>query len=306
MSRKKSRPNDLQVSITNGGNDNDNDFNRTGNAIGNDGSSSGDSDDSGIGPDGFPVADAGNDYPSGSGTGSRAKRNKSNARRDFGSTADTGRTGTGNSSGSNSGPDSGSESAAGTKAGTSIPNETAPRKVAYNALGNQPSKPASLKNQAVAIEFYKELWSLGFHGLSVFFRDHEWKLPDDDAEELAERTQRLMAAGGVKRLQAAEKIIAKYQPIISLLIAVFAIVIPRLAHTKELRRNAINSKKEEKAGTTGTATATPASSGDNGIPRGTGTGPGPIDGNRRDNGGYRPIRREDWGEIYPNDDRQPS
>lgn len=306
MPRKK-RPNDIPVSISDATRDSDNDsFNRdTRDASGTDNSRYSDYSDSGIGADGFPIGDASDDNAPTGRTRQRSQRTVAGSRRDFGSTSD--RTGTGSSGGSGARSNSGTNSTSGTKEGTAIPSEATPRKVAFNALGNQQQKPASLKNQAIAVEFYKEMWQLGFHGLSVFFRDHEWKLPDDDAEELAERTQRLMAAGGVKRLQSAEKMIAKYQPIISLLIAVFAIVIPRLAHTKEMRKNAVNLKtKEAAAGASGAASPASVNRTDNNVPNGTGERSGTVDGAGHNNSPYRPIRREDWLEVYPNDDRLPS
>jgi hypothetical protein len=174
-----------------------------------------------------------------------------------------------------------------------------PRQVPYNELGQKPLK-GSAKNSALTLEFFAEGWGLLFHGASFFTRDSEWRIPQEDADELAARTQKWVQSLDVKRIASLEKKIAKWQPALSLGMALTAVIGPRIAHTRQVRR-AVSSQTKTGSTATGAGSAsTPATT----IPvaeqatgaRTNGNGSGPIELRGR------PVRREDWQEVFGNDE----
>lgn len=183
---------------------------------------------------------------------------------------------------------------------SSIP-DVPPREVSYDKLGGSPSDKKSAKNQELTLKFFAETWGLVFHAAAVFTKDVEWKLPESDAEELAERTERWLGSLDAKRLAAARKKIAKIQPALSLGIALSAVIIPRVAHTRSLKRAVSPSPKQEQQNGTGKsrteATSTAANS--NNVDEQTGKRP-TENAVRSVEFLGRSIRRED-GSIFPED-----
>jgi hypothetical protein len=82
-----------------------------------------------------------------------------------------------------------------------------------------------------------------FSGAALALRDPEWKIEEDDAAELGKRTVKLLKTLDAKSADKLEKRIAKYAPSLSLLMALGAIVAPRVANTRS-KRNAVNLRKE--------------------------------------------------------------
>src|ERR1041384_1590852 len=112
-----------------------------------------------------------------------------------------------------------------------------PREVNFRSLRSGKSTPADI---ALTAEFIAEGWGILFQGASLFTRDPEWKLEQDDAAELSARTVRLLKSLDQKSADKLEKKIAKYAPSLSLAMALVAVVGPRVAHTRQRRRDAFN------------------------------------------------------------------
>lgn len=200
--------------------------------------------------------------------------------------------------------DSGSNTGTGkTETRESSAGSSIPRDVKFGALGGHTSAKQTSKNAEITTEFLSESWGLLFHGLAIVFRDAEWKLPEDDAQELAERTQRWMAAGGMRRLQTIEKLIAKYQPTFSVLIAFLAVIIPRVVHTSQMRK-----QKRAEHSPTSRQGAGAGGIGSSSVDTSTEGNPGPVGqappvrtageawpGSNQAT--VRPLRRQDWSDF---------
>lgn len=205
--------------------------------------------------------------------------------------------------------DTGTETAEAREVGDS---ETVPREISFSSLGTPKGgkqSAASARQKELTRTFISEGFAFAFVGAAKLFNDDDWKLPQDDADELAERFQHWMQSGGSKRVAAFEKFVAKHQPLASLLIALATVVGPRFANTRRKRRNAL-ATKTTKAGTGADAGATaanvpPVSGGGNAMASET-HGPDASNdaasGNGRGNASHRSIRREDLREIFGNDD----
>jgi hypothetical protein len=170
-----------------------------------------------------------------------------------------------------------------------------------------------------------------FQGIGYAVRDPEWNLEKDgDAAELGERTLAWFESIDKRKSAAWEKRIATWQPLLALLMALIAIVGPRILHTRGLR--AVNLQKKEGGNGNGNANANANGTGGNPSPSpvqgGSGSVPGtatrgatdiagigrvvetkPTNGaggmvGQRLPGGIieRPFRREDWGEQFGVDD----
>lgn len=158
-------------------------------------------------------------------------------------------TGSAGAGGSDSGTNSRTEKSGTAEEGAPSDSSASPREVAYQSLGRN-SGPTK-KESAITLQFVKEGWSIAFSALASALKDPEWNLPDDDASELAERTRAWVSTLDAKRYATLEKRLAKWAPLLSLLMAIVAIVGPRIHHTRTLRR-AINLPKKGNATETAT------------------------------------------------------
>lgn len=180
----------------------------------------------------------------------------------------------------------------------SIP-DSPPREISYDKLGSSPSDKKSAKNQALTLKFFAETWGLVFTAAAVFTRDTEWKLEDDDAQELAERTESWLGSLDAKRLAAARKRIAKIQPALSLCMALGAITIPRISHTRSMKRAGNLQPKQNGTNpsqTNGTRQAAPVTANPHSMAGEVGERPAANAGGPIEFRG-RPIRREDWQDV---------
>lgn len=183
-----------------------------------------------------------------------------------------------------------------------------PREVALDTLG-KPKKEKYTPNTNLSSEFIAEGFGLLFSAAALVLQDDEWKLPEDDAKELAERTKR-WARQGSKSIAAFEKRLAKWEPLIMLIFGLFAVVLPRVIHTRDKRRalripqkagtNAANNGNGN--GRTASASAQESASRDavgssEGRGRDSGENSEPV------NARELPFRRQDWREIPGLDER---
>jgi hypothetical protein len=126
--------------------------------------------------------------------------------------------------------------------------------------------------------------------------DDEWKLPEEDAKELAERTKRWIRHGS-KNVAAFEKKFAKFEPFAMLIMGLFAVVLPRIISTRN-KRNAL--RVQQKAAANGNQNGNAAApsvqaSNVSDDPRNTN---GSASGQRTSDGArIVPFRRENWREI---------
>ncbi len=202
------------------------------------------------GDDELPLGSDGTSLEIGSGTGSKRKRNASNS--------------------------GGSARRSGNRGSAEIETErvstAVPRDVKIGTARGK-SSPSEIK---LSHEFVSEAWGILFHGASLALRDPDWKLEEDDASELAERTVALLKSLDKKSAERIEKRIAKYAPSLSLAMALVAIVGPRVANTRSKRR-AVNLQKQTQTGS-GTRVAEGSTSAPNtgsqmaGRPSGNGNG----------------------------------
>lgn len=170
--------------------------------------------------------------------------------------------------------------------------EAVPRHVEPKELG---ARIGAAKAGALTQEFLAEGWVLAFDAVGFLMRDKEWHIDKDgDAAELAERTLNWVRSLDKKKSAELEKKIAKWQPMLSILMALIAIVGPRLAHTRSLRR-AINLQKKG-ADTSATESASSAPVVNSDVLRQSSNGR--PDGNGQPNASVRPFRRADFGEIF--------
>ncbi len=205
--------------------------------------------------------------------------------------------GSGSGNSGNSAPDG-----QGTGAETSTPlvGGDVPRPVSHRSLRGK-SSPADV---ILTGEFVTEIWSLAFSGAALVMRDPEWKVGEEDAAELGKRTVKLLKTLDAKSADKLEKRIAKYAPSLSLLMALGAIVAPRIANTRSKRKNAINLREKETSGRGDTGRT--ASSGDSGSVANS-----VADGFNRNGTGdtkgadairITPLRRESGSEYFGGDD----
>lgn len=143
-------------------------------------------------------------------------------------------------SGSRSETDSDSSSASArsgtTEEGSASSNSDLPREVALDSLGKPKEKKEKFSpNGSLTTEFIAEGFGIVFHTFAILFNDDEWKLPQEDANELADRLKR-WAKQGSKSAAAFEKKLAKYEPMMMLVFGLFAVILPRIIHTRDKRR----------------------------------------------------------------------
>lgn len=193
--------------------------------------------------------------------------------------------------------------------GTSPDSGAVPREVAYESLGKSKSK-ASAKDSALSLEFFAEGWALAFHAAGTAFRDSEtWKLPEDDANELAERTQAWLGSLDAKRFASVQKKIAKWQPALSLGMGLIAVIGPRIAETKRKKNAVVTPSRVAQSangngnGARAAATAAPVAPVATVARDMVAQSP---NGRTADYGQAvaveRPFRREDWHELFGPDD----
>lgn len=262
MARKK-RESKPSFEIEENGNDNngdgDGDDGNTGDSGGGRSGDSGDGDGAGIGASGRVGADGGASHEFGEllysasvGDDDDESRSEQPARR---------ATGRGNQRGRRRArPATGNERNE-TQERTAPAADSTPRQVRFGSLGapsgNSKSK-ASAKDSALTSAFLAEVYGLIFHFIGTFVEDDEWRLPEDDAQELGERTQRCLAMLGAKNLASVQMLLGKVQPPAALLMSLAAVVSVRVKHTREKKRNAVNPPEKAKAGR-GTQTPPPVS-----------------------------------------------
>ncbi len=232
-------------------------------------------------PHGSPDAARRNDpYRSRSGSG-RNRRNR------------------GGNSGDSGSANSGARKSGATEEGAGQTGDAIPREIAYDKLGKTGGgKSSAIKNAALSQEFLAEGWAILFDGLAVLFRDPEWKIEkDEDGAELAERTLNWARSLDGKRSKDLEKWLAKWQPFLMLLMALFAIVGPRFAHTRSKRR-AFNLQAQRASGTGASETATPVAGSSNSAATATASEPADNRGTGPRYAHERPFRRQDFAEVF--------
>lgn len=258
-------------------------------------SSSGTDGSDSTGGAGGSAIDGSIELPGGSAANARAN-DPTRARR--GSGASRARSGRGSNSSRSrqSASDRGREE---TTQGPPLVDESAPREVALEKLGG--SKKNSAHSRAMAIEFLAEGWSLAFQGAGFLLRDKEWEVEKEtDATELAERTLNWISSLDKKKSAAWEKMVAKWQPFLSLIIAIVAIVGPRIAHTRAMRR-AVNLQAQNGNGN-GAGTAANGNASSQSIRTGPAAEVQPervnTSGNGHANPNGRSFRREDFNQFF--------
>lgn len=235
----------------------------------------------------------------------RGKRGSS-AVNDSGESGSRGRGRKSNRSNASAASSSGSERAG---EGSSSDSSRIPRQVAFESLSGSSSK--KLEEQKLSREFFREGLQMGFSGIGSIVNDPEWALPDEDAEVLAERLHNWLRSLDKKKAAKWEKVVARWQPFLMLVFALVAIVIPRIAHTQQLKRNARNLRKENQGGNvSGAGDSSPVPAFSNHSPEPSGEGPGNATGNARNGNGHSgpPVfhttrfSRQDLLNIDPQDD----
>jgi hypothetical protein len=168
-------------------------------------------------------------------------------------------------------------------------------------------KSGSAKSSAADVlltdKFVSEVWGILFQGASVVLKDPEWKIDEDDAGELSTRTIALLKTLDTKNAAKLEKKIAKYAPSLSLLMALTALVGPKIAHTRNLRRGNLPKETQATSGS-GSNTASPASPNPSvGVKMDRPSANG-SNGNNSGNAEFRtaPLRRNHWPEVFGRDD----
>lgn len=177
-----------------------------------------------------------------------------------------------------------------------------PREVDFAAIGKGLKPTAS--DSVLTKEFLVEGWSLLYKGTGFVLRDPEWDVQNDDAETLADRTLTWIGSLDKKRSAAFVKFMGKHQPLVSVIMAVLLITWPRIQHTMGLRRVAKNNLPPQGRTTAGSPTPSAPVSGPSAAMDFQAGGARP-NGARPVVAHERPLRREDWREIYPADDTEP-
>ena len=179
--------------------------------------------------------------------------------------------------------------------------ENVPREVGYGSLAS-PAK--GTKNSSLTKEFIAEGWKLVFDGCGFVLQDKEWTIDvDTDAAELADRTLNWLRGLDKNKTKNFERIAAKWQPFLMLVMALVAIVGPRIAHTRKVRQNARIGIQKTPGKDTGKPapiqTAAPVAPGESisaAISRSsngrTSSEAGPT------NAGHRPFRADDFLEVF--------
>jgi len=144
-----------------------------------------------------------------------------------------GRSGGRRSSGSDS--DSASRIETRTEKGATPDSDSIPREVSFESLGKTKASKSSKENASLSSEFIAEGFGLAFHGAAVLFNDDEWRLPEEDAEELATRAKKWIRQG-TKNVASFEKKLARWEPLIMLILGIIAVIVPRIIHTRDKRR----------------------------------------------------------------------
>lgn len=179
--------------------------------------------------------------------------------------------------------------------------EFVPRKVADDELTSVADLSKS-KSSLLSGEIWAEGIQLLFEGAAVALKDGDWRIDDEDAAELGDRAAKFLSKLDAKSLKKWEKKADKILPGLSLAMGLSTVIIPRV-------RGTLNKKKNGPVKPTETASV--GSGGSNGT-----TAPAqnhaakaapPIGATERSNGNRpvlvteRPIRREDWSEIFTSD-----
>lgn len=181
-----------------------------------------------------------------------------------------------------------------------------PREVALDSLGKSKEKKEKYTpNANLSTEFIAEGFGIVFQACAILFQDDEWKLPEEDANELAERTKK-WARQGSKNIAAFEKKLAKWEPMMMLIFGLFAVILPRIIHTRDKRR-ALRSpqKAPSAAGTSANGNRNTVSTNssiqvvDGPTTSGNANGRAGSNQNSQQSGGANvvPFRRQDWREI---------
>ncbi len=198
------------------------------------------------------------------------------------------------SNASDSGDSATAGNATGTEAGASSAGDSAPRSVGYRTLKGK----SNAADVALTAEFVTEMWGIVFSGAALVTRDPEWKIEEDDANELGKRTIKLLKSLDGKSADKLEKRIAKYAPLLSFILCIVALVAPRIAHTRSLKR-AVNLRKEETSRTgTGSAAAASATTSDSGMAGGSGSNGTGRHAERPVTVSVHSLRREDGARFF--------
>lgn len=212
--------------------------------------------------------------------------------------SDTGKRGRGRPLGSTKG-----------RAGATRPADagTAPREVKLSLLkGGEPDE----KSKSIFTDqFITEGWGLLFLGAAYGTQDPEWRLSETEANDLTERTTKLIKSVDKKALEKFEKRFAKYAPGVSFVIGLGGVIAPRIRHTQQKRKaeraQFIQEQERSRSGSRATpaassgqasdtrhdARATPIVDG----PAANGSGPTPTVASTR------PVSRSEFYEISGDD-----
>jgi hypothetical protein len=173
-----------------------------------------------------------------------------------------------------------------------------PREIAIDSLGKPKDKKEKFApNNSLTTEFIAEGFGIVFHTFAILLNDDEWKLPQEDANELADRAKR-WAKQGSKSAAAFEKKLAKYEPMMMLIFGLFAVILPRLIHTRDKRRAlSIQAKAAAQSTTNGARTTAPVQS-DNGA-NAAGNAARPQGSSES----IIPFRRKDGHELFGTTDQ---
>ena len=203
-------------------------------------------------------------------------------------------------------PDTDSASATATTEESSSSNARGiPREVALDSLGKSKEKKEKYTpNANLSTEFIAEGFGMAFQALSILFQDEEWKLPEDDANELAERAKK-WARQGSKNIAAFEKKLARWEPMMMLIFGLFAVVLPRIIHTRDKRRALRSPQKASAAsgisnnGNRNAAANSPVQVVDGQATSGNANGRTGSNSQSEQSGraDVIPFRRQDWREI---------
>jgi len=182
-----------------------------------------------------------------------------------------------------------------------------PREIAIESLGKSKEKKEKYTpNTNLSSEFIAEGIGLLFHAAAILLNDDEWKLPEEDATELAERTKK-WARQGSKSIAAFEKRLARWEPMMMLIFGLAAVILPRIIHTR-VKRNALRTPQKEAAGSgtnkNGTApiASVQGSNGGNAAGDAARRGVDVGSGSATNGAEIIPFRRQDWREIPGIDD----
>jgi hypothetical protein len=118
--------------------------------------------------------------------------------------------------------------------GPQSPSENPPRAVKLSELGGKTDK----KTEILTKEFLAEGFVLAFDSVGFFVQDKEtWHIErDEDAAELADRTLTWVRSLDKAKSAKWEKIVAKWQPLLFLLMGIAMVVWPRLSVTLSKKR----------------------------------------------------------------------